>query len=585
MTNEKKSGTRDYRKRLTELLIEGLEENDGLPWERGWHQIRPFNPTTGIKYKGGNVVNLMLAQLEKGSDDPRWMTLKQANLAGYSIRKGAQATHIEYWNFGQLKGPRKKEVDENGVEIEKENTDDVMPRSIENPREKPSVFFPAVFNGADIVGLPEFRRDVAWVPNELAERLIAATGANIEHTTIARVGSFGIKDNAAFYHPTQDRIVLPPRNQFKSDGDYYATALHELAHWTGHTSRLNRLTGSSEQYFGKPEYAKEELRADIAAMFLCSLLGVEGKVQNHAKYTASWLETLKNDKHEIFRASRDAELIVEHLLDYAPELRVIMEGQLSDNLIPKEAPPKKLGSGISADLPNFVPVDAPPAPTGVGRADHRWSVCERAIRDQAKKYEIDVLTVNNALSMIEGQFTELMNKAEENGYSATDMSDMLATKIVDEMRTADQRQTQWIRFCELVRINGKEHSSDFIEIALQEASLKYKSLIAQSNHDNWSDEQTNQEIAAMIYGEQGKRHVNAEFVGGFIRDSVAVQELIASGSTLSGADTDDADDFMLEPMGMAGELPDDPGAMADEFIMGGSAHSELILDDAEMQGP
>ena len=74
----------DFRQRLTNALIESIEENDGLPWERGWDNMatRPFNPGTGIKYKGGNVLNLLLEQIKRGSDDPRWMTLKQANHAG-----------------------------------------------------------------------------------------------------------------------------------------------------------------------------------------------------------------------------------------------------------------------------------------------------------------------------------------------------------------------------------------------------------------------------------------------------------------------------------------------------------------------
>ena len=79
----------DFRQKLTKAFIESIEETDGLPWEHGWKDVvtRPFNPSTGKKYRGGNIFSLMLKAIEQGSDDPRWMTLKQANDAGIRIRK------------------------------------------------------------------------------------------------------------------------------------------------------------------------------------------------------------------------------------------------------------------------------------------------------------------------------------------------------------------------------------------------------------------------------------------------------------------------------------------------------------------
>ena len=97
----------DFRKKLTDRLVAFIEENDGLPWQKGWNavNVRPFNPGTGVKYRGGNVINLLSAALERGSDDSRWMTLKQANAAGYSIRKTAKlATHKDGKRKGQPKG-------------------------------------------------------------------------------------------------------------------------------------------------------------------------------------------------------------------------------------------------------------------------------------------------------------------------------------------------------------------------------------------------------------------------------------------------------------------------------------------------
>lgn len=560
----------DFRQRLTNALIESIEENDGLPWEHGWDNMatRPFNPGTGIKYKGGNVLNLLLEQINRGSDDPRWMTLKQANDAGYSVRKGAKAAYVEYWDWSQPQASRKAEVDEQGKPLlgveaaEKEQ---------EQQRHKPRVFFATVFNGSDIVGLPEIKQEIGWQPNELAEKLIAATGAEVEHTAVSRAG-FGVVENAAYYTHGQDKIVVPPRESFKSEGDYYATVLHELAHWTGHHSRLARRAPDEKRPFGSPEYAQEELRAEIASMFLTSMVGVEGRIQNHAKYTGSWLEVLKGDKHEIFRAARDAEKIVDHIFEYTPELREVVEARMADNLLPKEPPKRKLDSGISKDLPNFIPPEAK-AQVRTGRDDPRWAAFDQTVRGEARKFGVDEAVVAPALGLIEPQFTEVMNAAKKNGYTADDMNTMLARSIVDEMRTADVREQQWERFCDQVRQAGADlYPVEQIELALQELGSRYQQLIAKSTQEGWTKQQTDTEIRSMIFGEEGRRPITGEYVKAFIESSPAAQQVAASA--------DSNDDFVLTPQGLSDTMPEDSGAVADEHIKGAERY---IMDDAEIQ--
>ncbi len=138
--------------------------------------------------------------------------------------------------------------------------------------------------------------------NEQAEHILKASGAKIIHHDISR----------AFYNPRQDEIRLPQVNSFVSTTEYYGTALHELGHWTGHSTRLNRdLTGS----FGTEGYAKEELRAELASAFLSAELGLPGPLDNHASYVQSWLKVLRNDKREIFKASADAQKIATYVKD------------------------------------------------------------------------------------------------------------------------------------------------------------------------------------------------------------------------------------------------------------------------------
>ena len=123
---------------------------------------------------------------------------------------------------------------------------------------------------------------------------------------------FNDQADQAFYRPSTDEIHLPKVEAFPEIADYYATALHELGHWTGHSSRLNRIGMGSTQ-FGSSTYAKEELRAELASTFLSADLGIPMNTQNHAAYIDSWLQALKNDKTEIFKAANDASKIARYL--------------------------------------------------------------------------------------------------------------------------------------------------------------------------------------------------------------------------------------------------------------------------------
>ena len=115
---------------------------------------------------------------------------------------------------------------------------------------------------------------------------------------------------AAIVHSTgwpMTSITLPERDQFASADGYYATALHEVGHATGHPSRLNRQDLGHP--FGSEAYAREELRAEIASLMLGEQLGIGHDPGQHSAYVASWIRALENDPREIFRAAADAEKI------------------------------------------------------------------------------------------------------------------------------------------------------------------------------------------------------------------------------------------------------------------------------------
>lgn len=235
------------------------------------------------------------SQMEFGGD-PRWMTFKQASERGMRIKPGSKGNIVEYWQFEK----EEEVVGENG-EKKKERV------KLDSPFVRRSV----VFNGQQIEGMPELaptpKSEIERI--ELAERIIANSGAVIKFDTPGR----------AFYTPARDEIHSAPKNAYRSTEDYYSTLLHELGHWTGHADRLDREAYSAalKGHIPKDMYAKEELRAEIASYFLAMDTGIavtEGHLKNHAAYVASWLEVLKKDKNEIYRAAKDADGICEYLV-------------------------------------------------------------------------------------------------------------------------------------------------------------------------------------------------------------------------------------------------------------------------------
>lgn len=284
-----------FHEEVAERLIEQLKQGIA-PFQRPWApgiEAMPYNPTTGKRYKGGNSLWLSM----QGRSDPRWLTYNQAQDAGAQVRKGQKSTTIEYWKFREeqvIKGEDGKPVlDADGNKIT---------RSVE--LERPKVFYAKVFNAEQIDGLPPLeRKEQTWDAVERAEHILAASGARITHAPGDR----------AFYRLSTDSITMPEKGQFPTSAQYYAVALHELGHWTGHPSRLDRDLSNP---FGSEGYAKEELRAEIASLMLGSEIGIGHDPAQHTAYVASWIKVLQDDPREIFRASADAEKIQNFVLAF-----------------------------------------------------------------------------------------------------------------------------------------------------------------------------------------------------------------------------------------------------------------------------
>nr|BCT99949.1 DUF1738 domain-containing protein [uncultured bacterium] len=300
---------------VAEKLIEQLKAGTA-PWQRPWepgepNAYLPMNPTTGKRYKGINAIHLMA----QGRSDGRWMTYKQAAAAGAQVRKGEKGTPVQYWKFSE----EQNKVDESGRPVLNAKGEPVK-ETVQ--LERPRVFFATVFNAEQIDGLPPIQKqEQTWNAIDRAEHILKASGASITHAPGDR----------AFYRPATDSIHLPDRGQFPSADNYYATALHELGHWTGHPSRLDR---DLAHPFGSEGYAKEELRAEIASMIVGDELGIGHDPGQHAAYVGSWIKALQDEPLEVFRAAADAEKIHDYVLAF--EQKQVQEQEQSQVQQPEQ---------------------------------------------------------------------------------------------------------------------------------------------------------------------------------------------------------------------------------------------------------
>ncbi len=274
----------DFYQEVTNTIIEALEQGV-KPWVCPWTVKQASGiPSSFISHKpysGMNILLLWASACQHRFGSSQWLTFKQAQAVGANVRKGEKGTRIFFYKM-----------------LEKES--ETAPEETENI---PVLKTYTVFNVEQVEGLEALDESenfdsIAYLDD--VDTFLTDTGANITY--------YGQK---AFYRPSLDEIVVPPAHLFNSTADYYATTLHELTHWTGHKSRLDR---DAKGRFGSKDYAFEELVAELGAAFLMAEFNVTGEVQ-HDSYIASWLEILKGDKRFIFKAASQASKAHQYLMN------------------------------------------------------------------------------------------------------------------------------------------------------------------------------------------------------------------------------------------------------------------------------
>lgn len=299
------------RKALVEQILDNLEKGDGL-WKQGWVNTGvPESAITGKKYHGINNLFLTLVSIMKGYNDNRWLTYKQMEDKGWSFKtdeegkslaKG-QGVAIEYFELRDkaTKKPFDRSVLDGMTESERQ---EYMHDNVHPIRK-----YYRVFNGDLIEGIPE-REKREIDPNGINERAENVLSYWSENEAKIIYGG-----QSAFYRPSTDEIHLPPKDVFFDMPEFYATALHEVGHSTGHETRLNRdLSGK----FGTSDYATEELRAEIASLFLEQDLEIqvsEKHIENNSQYIKAWHDKISEDPNVLFTAIADADKIAKYIVE------------------------------------------------------------------------------------------------------------------------------------------------------------------------------------------------------------------------------------------------------------------------------
>lgn len=277
---------RDLYATVSARIVAELEAG-APPWVKPWSSIpganTPCNAVTNRPYSGCNVVLLWMAQTA-GFRTPRYLTFKQALELGGHVRKGERGTKVYFVKQLEIREDADGETSTRLVPMMREYT---------------------VFNVSQCEGLPDIviigkprRVRNPDTRDGLADEFLRSTGADIRE---------GFAE--ASYIPSRDFISMPAFEAFKGADHFYNVAYHELLHWAGHKSRLDR---DLKNRFGSQNYAAEELIAELGAAFLCAEFGFNGDLR-HAGYIGHWIELLKADKRAFFTACSQASKAVDYL--------------------------------------------------------------------------------------------------------------------------------------------------------------------------------------------------------------------------------------------------------------------------------
>jgi antirestriction protein ArdC len=269
----------DLYQEITDQIVAALDRGV-VPWRNpiighGGGDY-PKNLTSGKAYRGVNVFLLAVKAFAHGYTSNYWLTFKQAQEKGGSVRKGEKATMIVFWKQHR-----------------------VMDAKTQEPKTIPLLRYYNVFNVAQCDGIqpPDAVtvQPIDFKPLVSAEQIVKGYA---DRPAIEHAGS------RAFYRPSADTVTIPEPTRFTSGEEFYSVLFHELAHSTGHSKRLDRKLDTDMPMFGSQIYGREELVAEMASAFICGHAGIKPAViDNQASYIGGWLKTIRSDKRLVIVAA------------------------------------------------------------------------------------------------------------------------------------------------------------------------------------------------------------------------------------------------------------------------------------------
>lgn len=291
--SRKSSSKPDVYQIVTDRILAQLEAGTA-PWRKPWSTTvgRPQN-LDGRAYRGINVLLLGMSDYTS----PFWLTFNQARERGGSVRKGEKGTLVVFWKRVTI-------------------TDDVAGKP---EKTIPMLRYYTLFNLEQTDGVKVPRRVTEWESGQAAhEHEPVQAAEDVVARYVAEGGPEVRTDGtAAFYRPATDVITVPPRSAYPHGDEYYSTLYHEIAHSTGHESRLDRFTGKG-RVFGCADYGREELVAEMTSAFLQAEAGIESAEDNSAAYLASWIKTIREDVKAVVTAAGAAQRAADLVLGRTP---------------------------------------------------------------------------------------------------------------------------------------------------------------------------------------------------------------------------------------------------------------------------
>ncbi|GAB3550585.1 ArdC family protein [Spirosoma fluminis] len=295
---------RDHFAEVTARVINSLEKGV-VPWHQPWGFVEPAqNHFTGHKYRGINQLLMLLEPYQT----PYFATLRQINEAGGKVKKGTKSTAV-YFHDCIYRDAK------TNARLKEEEALKRIKAGDKNVKRYPYIRLFPVFNMQDVEGCPI--KPVSRKGNAENQEIAICADFVAALNLGPKLINSPIED--AYFNKAADVVVIPELTRFETSEHYYATLFHELTHWTGHSSRLNRPTLTDALRFGDTNYSKEELVAELGACFLCNRHGIDtAKVQDNAhSYIANWLKKLKKDKKFIWDSASEAQAAYTFLMDRA----------------------------------------------------------------------------------------------------------------------------------------------------------------------------------------------------------------------------------------------------------------------------